>query len=273
MAEFRFGGKTLPLGRKTYIMGILNVTPDSFSDGGLYYDIADAVRRAREIEEEGADILDIGAQSTRPGHIPVPAEEEIRRFAPLLRELHGKINIPISIDTYYPQAARAALEEGVSVINDVSGRVTAEMAGVVRESGAGWIIMHNEPPTGDTALSVHDRLAELAAQAVSLGVDKSSICLDCGIGFAKDYRQNIELIRRTAEVRPAGYAYLIGLSRKRFIGTSSGETDASQRDAGTIAADTAAIMGGADIIRVHDVRGGVQAARVADAVFRACGEE
>lgn len=269
MSEFRFGGTVLPLGRRTYVMGILNVTPDSFSDGGRYYRTDDALRRALEIEEAGADILDIGAQSTRPGHVPVPAEEELRRLIPLLRELRGRIRIPVSVDTYYPQTASEALGFGASLINDVSGRVSAEMAELVKSSGAGWIIMHNEPLFGDTAVSVHDRLLSLAAEAESLGVEKSRICLDCGIGFAKDCRQNLELIRRTAEVKPKGYAYLVGLSRKRFIGETAGEPDAFSRDAGTIAADTAAIMGGADIIRVHDVKGGVQAARIADAVFRA----
>ncbi len=272
MAQFCMMDKNLDLGERTYVMGILNITPDSFSDGGRYYNLDDAVRHAHYIEDSGADILDIGAQSTRPGHTPVSADEEISRFICLLKELHGNINIPISIDTYYPQAAAEALKYGVSIINDVSGRVTPEMAQVVRESGAGWILMHNEQVWGDTVKSVHNRLCQLADEAETLGVEKSRICLDPGVGFAKDYEQNLKLVRHTEDVRVEEFAYLVGLSRKRFIGEATGVIIADQRDVGTAAANTVAIMGGADIIRVHNVQYGVQTARIADRLYRSAEE-
>ncbi len=269
MLKFKMKDFSLDIGKRTYVMGILNITPDSFSDGGRYYNLDDAVKHAHYIEDAGADILDIGAQSTRPGHTPVTPEEEIRRFENLLKEIRGNINIPISIDTYYPQAAAAALELGASIINDVSGKINPEMAGIVKQSGAGWILMHNGNPPEDIVRSVHDELVSMAAEAEALGVDSSHICLDPGIGFGKDeYMQNIELVRRTSEVRPDGYAYLVGLSRKRFVGEATGVIIADQRDVGTAVANAAAIMGGADIIRVHNVEYGVQTARMADLLYR-----
>ena len=269
MPEFRMRDFSLELGKRTYVMGILNITPDSFSDGGRYYNLDDAVKHAHYIEDAGADMLDIGAQSTRPGHTPVSPEEEIRRYENLLKEIRGSINIPVSIDTYYPQAAEAALELGVSVINDVSERVNPGMAEIVRQSGAGWILMHNGTPSPDIAGSVHSELVRMAHEAEALGVDKSSICLDPGIGFCKDdFMQNIELVRRTDEIRVRDYAYLVGLSRKRFVGEATGVIIADQRDVGTAVANAAAIMGGADIIRVHNVEYGVQTARMADLLYR-----
>lgn len=269
MTEFKMKNYSLDIGKRTYVMGILNITPDSFSDGGRYYNLDDAVKHAHYIEDAGADILDIGAQSTRPGHIPVTPEEEIRRFSNLLKEIKGNIKIPISIDTYYPKSAQAALELGVSIINDVSGRVNPDMAEIVRQSGAGWILMHNGSPSADAASSVHEGLACMAGRAEELGVNKSQICLDPGIGFGKDdYMQNIELVRRTSDVKLGGYAYLVGLSRKRFVGEATGVIIADQRDVGTAVANTAAIIGGADIIRVHNVEYGVQTARMADLLYR-----
>lgn len=228
MLKFKMKDFSLDIGKRTYVMGILNITPDSFSDGGRYYNLDDAVKHAHYIEDAGADILDIGAQSTRPGHTPVTPEEEIRRFENLLKEIRGNINIPISIDTYYPQAAAAALELGASIINDVSGKINPEMAGIVKQSGAGWILMHNGNPPEDIVRSVHDELVSMAAEAEALGVDSSHICLDpgTGIGFGKDeYMQNIELVRRTSEVRPDGYAYLVGLSAQALCGRSDGSNN------------------------------------------------
>lgn len=269
MTEFKMKDFSLNIGERTYVMGILNITPDSFSDGGRYYNLDDAVKHAHYIEDAGADILDIGAQSTRPGHIPVTAAEEIRRFENLLKEIRGSISIPISIDTYYTEAAQAALELGVSIINDVSGKINPDMAEIVKRSGAGWILMHNGNPPKDIVKSVHDELVCMACKAEELGVNKNQICLDPGIGFGKDdYMQNIELVRRTGEVRVEGYSYLVGLSRKRFVGEATGVIIADQRDVGTAVANSAAIMGGADIIRVHNVEYGVQTARMADLLYR-----
>ena len=258
-------------------MGILNVTPDSFSDGGRWFDTDLAVKHALEMQNDGADILDIGAQSTRPGHIPVSAEEEIRRLMPILKTLCGKITIPISIDTYYPEVAQVSLDMGAAIINDVSGRVAPEMGEVLRMNGAGWIIMHTG---GSDASNVADYKGEDIVSAVSnffeyamkkalgYGIEQNSICLDPGIGFGKTYEHNLAMIRNTSKVRQANQPLLIGASRKRVVAEACKEPDATNRLYGTIAAHTAAIAGGCDIIRVHDVKESVQAARMADAIYR-----
>ncbi len=277
MSCFSFPGGALELGRRTWVMGILNVTPDSFSDGGRFFDPERAVRRAAQIREEGADILDIGAQSTRPGHIPVSPEEEWRRLEPVLKALKGVAGLPISVDTYYPQVARRALGSGAAIINDVSGRIHPEMFGVVAEYGAGYIAMHTgrggdadrlaEYPYGVTA-DVRQFFADVCRELQRCGVAQDHICLDPGIGFGKTQEQNLELLRDFSQVRINGCALLAGASRKRVVAIPSGERDPMRRMPGTLAAHTVAIAGGADIIRVHDVRQSVQAARVADAIYR-----
>lgn len=277
MSQFTFRGRSLPLGARTYVMGILNVTPDSFSDGGMFFDPADAVRHALQIQRDGADILDIGAQSTRPGHVPVGAQEEWDRMAPVLAALDGKIEIPISIDTYYPQVARWALDAGAAIINDVSGQIHPEMFRCVSEYGAGYIAMHTGPggdadhpaeyPEGVIA-DVCAFFEEVTHALLGCGVAEENICLDVGIGFGKTQAENLQLLRELKETRINGCALLVGASRKRVVALASGETDPQRRIPGTIAAHTASIAGGADIIRVHDIAESVQAARVADAIYR-----
>ncbi len=260
------GKELLPCGR-TAVMGILNVTPDSFSDGGKYVSPDAAREQAGRLVAAGADILDIGGQSTRPGYTPISAKEEWARLDPVLSDICQTVGVPVSVDTFYPEVAEWALRAGAQIINDVSGAINPEMAAVVCNFGAAWILMHNGPlGPEDPVGQVHTALASMAAAAEGLGVPKASICLDPGIGFGKTLEQNYLLIQQTAKVKVEGYAYLLGASRKRCIGAPAGDPPFEARDPGTVAAHTIGILGGADIIRVHDVAGAVQAARVADAI-------
>lgn len=243
--------KKIEYGKKILVMGIVNVTPDSFSDGGDHYSVNDAVECATELERDGADIIDIGGQSTRPGHTPVSDIQEWQRIEPVLSALKGRLNIPVSVDTYYPYVAQKALEAGADIINDVSGVVSPEMAEVVKGCGAGWIIMHNGPASPE---DVKEFFENSIKECERLGVDKSSICLDMGIGFGKDYDENMTLLTNVCEYKINGYPLLLGTSRKRVIGAGSNQDNPKERIYGNIAADTAAIFGGVDIIRVHDVK-------------------
>jgi len=248
------------------IMGILNVTPDSFSDGGKYFSPGAAIERALELERQGADILDIGAQSTRPGCEMISPEEELRRLRPVLEGLRGKLGIPVSVDTFYPEVAEEALSLGVGMINDVSGIVNEEMAGVVRAYGASWVLMHNqggadsEGQYGDVVRDVRAALEKMAERAMALGIIKERICLDPGIGFGKSREDNLRLLASLARVKAPGFPLLVGVSRKRVTGGS---------EAGTLAAQVIAQMGGADILRTHDVARARQASSVAAQISRA----
>jgi dihydropteroate synthase len=253
------------------IMGILNITPDSFSDGGQFFAPAVATAKALALEQQGADILDLGAQSTRPGHAPIGAEEELRRLLPVLEALKGRIAIPVSIDTYYPAVADAVLSLGAQIINDVSGAVSREMAEVVRQHSACWVLMHNgggsdafpryEP---DVITCVHKALADMARQALALDLEPTQICLDPGIGFGKTQEDNLRLLARTSEVKVDGFAYLVGASRKRVTAYGGNGCPPQERLGGTIAAHTLAQWGGADILRAHDVREAKQASQMLD---------
>ncbi len=267
MKNFKFD-----ISGRTLVCGILNITPDSFSDGGLWDEPRKALERALEMQSQGADIIDIGAQSTRPGAQGLSAEDEAKRLLPVLKLLKDKITVPISVDTFYPECAQLALENGASIINDVSGKVSDEMARVVSRWGAGWIIMHN-PADADTSVvyddvveSVHQFFMTAAQKTESFGIPRESLCFDIGVGFSKSYEDNLKLIKDIGKTRVAGSALMSAVSRKRVIGIASGEQDAAKRDAGTVAAHTVSILNGADIIRVHDVFSAVQAARVADAI-------
>ncbi len=264
-----------PLGKKTYVMGILNYTPDSFSDGGLYNTPQAALKHALEMQELGADIIDIGANSTRPDAVILSAEEEKERLAPVLEAVCGNVSAAVSVDTFYPVCAKAALEAGADIINDVSGVFNAEIARLCVKYGAGYIVMHNpcgaaaaaEYPKGVVA-DVRKFFLDSLSLAAECGLPKAQLCLDPGLGFSKTYEDNLELVRDMEWLKFKGIALLAAGSRKRFVGTASGVEESAKRDAGTVAAHTAAIAGGADIIRVHDVFAGVQGARVADAIYR-----
>jgi len=245
-------------------MGILNVTPDSFSDGGAYFETDAAVAHALQIQEEGAGILDIGARSTRPGHKPVPIEEELRRLLPVLKALRGRLRIPVCVDTVSPEAARAALSLGAIIINDVSGMASEEMARAVLEYGAGWVLMHNGGGADaqphympDAVTAVRAALETLVGQAMAYGLRKSQLCIDPGIGFGKSREDDLKLLANTPLLRLPGVAYLVGASRKRAIMQAGGST---------IAAHVIAQWGGADILRAHDVKEAVQAANVTFAI-------
>ena len=272
---FRARGFEFPLGQRTYVMGILNYTPDSFSDGGLYNTPEAALEHALLMQEQGADIIDIGANSTRPDAVILSAEEERARIAPVLEAVCKRLDVAVSADTFYPLCAKAALEAGVSIINDVSGVFNPEIAALCKEHGAGYIVMHNpcgsaqvaEYPDG-VVNSVRSFFLDALTLAAQSGLDKSQLCLDAGIGFGKSYEDNLELLRDMQWLKFKGVALLAASSRKRFIGKASGVEDSAKRDSGTVAAHTAAIAGGADIIRVHNVFAAVQGARVADAIYR-----
>ena len=248
---------------RVLIMGILNVTPDSFSDGGRFLSPDAAVKRALIMEKEGADIIDVGGESSRPGAEPVPVEEELRRVIPVLERLRGKLRIPISIDTTKAEVAEAALRAGASIVNDISAlRFDPAMASVVAEFGAGLVLMHmlgtpktmqQDPHYEDVVREVREFLAERALYAQSQGIPREAIAVDPGIGFGKTVEHNLELLRRLPELVELGFPVLVGPSRKSFIGAILG-LGVEERLEGTLVACAVAVVRGADILRVHDVR-------------------
>lgn len=264
------GGVNLELGRRTLVMGILNVTPDSFSDGGRYMAVDAAVEHAVRMVEAGADILDIGGESTRPGHEPVPADEEIRRVIPVIRAVREALpHVPLSIDTYKAETARKALEAGVHIINDIWG-LTAdpEMARTAAEFGCPVVISHNRRETGGYADIARDVAADLLASvrtALDAGVDPYNIWLDPGIGFAKEYEDNLDMMGRLAELVRLGYPVLLGTSRKRFIRHTL-DLPADDVVEGTAATVALGIAQGCQVVRVHDVDRIVRTVRMTDAV-------
>ncbi len=262
-------GRALPLGPRTLVMGILNVTPDSFSDGGRSLAVEDALATARRLTSEGADILDIGGESTRPGHVPVAADEEWARVAPVLEALQAETGVPISIDTSKAEVARRAIAAGAVIVNDVWGFTRdPEMAQVVADSEAAAVLMHNRAEV-DSSLDIIDELLAFfdgaLERAIRAGVRKDRIVLDPGIGFGKTFPQNLAAIARLPELRVLGYPLLLGTSRKSLIGKVIDSLPA-ERVPGTIASNVIGIMAGVEIIRVHDVAAHVQAARVAEAI-------
>ena len=264
------GGRELVWGRRTYVMGVINVTPDSFSGDGLAYDIPAIVDRAKGMEADGADILDIGAESTRPGSEPVPAEEEMRRLLPALEEVASNVGIPISVDTYKAQVARLAVEYGAAIVNDVWGlKADPGLAQVAAETGAALVLMHNQSVRSyrDLLAEVSGSLAASAAAAEAAGVARDQIILDPGIGFGKTADHNLEVLGRLREFNALGYPLLIGASRKSTIGLVL-DLPPDQRLEGTAATVALAIQGGAGIVRVHDVKEMVRVCRMSDAVVR-----
>lgn len=243
--------KNIEYGSKILVMGIVNVTPDSFSDGGKWYGADNAVNHALQLVDDGADILDFGAQSTRPGYTEISPEEEWSRLERVLSRVREKIDIPISVDTYFPQVAQKAIDAGADIINDVSGVFNEDIAQIVKDTGCGWVIMHNG---SGGCKEVKTFFEDITEKCRRFSIESNQLCLDMGIGFGKDYEQNLELIANVPDYKIQGYPLLLGTSRKRVIGTSSGQSDPAQRVYGNIAADTTAILGGTDIIRIHDVK-------------------
>lgn len=269
-------GRRTVCSERTLIMGILNVTPDSFSDGGKFVDSATAVARGLQMAEEGADIIDIGGESTRPGSLPVPAGEEIRRTVPVIKKLRAETGALISIDTCKTEVARAAVDAGADIINDISALADPGMAELAAGTGAGLVLMHmlgtpetmqKDPRYGDVVSEVHRFLEERAAFAVSRGVAPEQIALDPGIGFGKTDEHNLALLRGIPQLAASGFPVLIGASRKSFIGRISGRGP-DERLAGSLAAAVFSILRGAHILRVHDVKESCDAAKLVDRLNR-----
>jgi dihydropteroate synthase len=304
--QWNLGKRTLELGKRTLIMGVVNVTPDSFSDGGLYRDPQKATEHALQLLDQGADILDIGGESTRPGsrvalpdeekmngtktkgvppdRIPVSEEEERRRVLPVITEIkRRRPGAVISIDTYRATVARAAVAAGAEIVNDVSGlRWDSQMSKTIAETKCGAILMHMRgrpeewrtlPPPGDIVLLVKRELREWAEAAVLAGIRREYIALDPGLGFGKNFEQNYPLINRFQDLQTLGFPLVAGASRKSFVGrmlANNGKDAASaERLHGTLAIHTTLILKGAHILRTHDVKAAVEAARATDAILAA----
>lgn len=266
----KIGNMEFKLGRRTYVMGILNVTPDSFSDGGKFNSLEKAIAHAKEMVEQGADIIDIGGESTRPNHSEVGEDEEIKRVIPIIEELRKQITVPISIDTYKGRVAELAIKAGASLINDVWGfKKDHYIAEVAAKYNVPCCLMHNRDNTKYTDL-MEDILIELrscANIALKAGVKKENIILDPGIGFGKTYEQNIETMNRLEELKRLGYPILLGTSRKSLIANTL-KLPPEERVEGTIATSVIGIMKGCDFIRVHDVRENKRACIMTDAIVR-----
>jgi dihydropteroate synthase len=263
-------GEPLAWGKRTYIMGIINVTPDSFSGDGLGADIPAIVDQALRFEEEGADFLDVGAESTRPGSHPISAEEELRRLIPALEAIAARVNLPVSVDTYKAQVARRAIEAGAVIINDIWGlKADPELAQVAAEAGTPLIIMHNQETRQyrDLLPDIFASLNHSIGLALHTGVPQESIILDPGIGFGKTPDHNLEILKRLDEFKTLGYPLLVGASRKSTIGLILG-LPVGQRVEGTAATVALSIAGGADIVRVHDVKEMARVCRMSDAIIR-----
>lgn len=275
--------RTLVLGERTLVLGVLNVTPDSFSDGGKFFRVEDAVSAALAMERAGADILDIGAESTRPGSTGISGEEELERLLPVLERLRGRLKIPISIDTQKARVAEMAIGAGAEMLNDISGlKHDPKIAEVAARSGVPLVLMHmrgtprtmqKKPWAKDVLKDVLRGLRESVAIAERAGVRKSQIILDPGIGFGKSFAQNYELLTKLPALARLGYPLMVGTSRKGFLGATLARNGnplpAEERIWGTAATVAASILRGAHIVRVHDVEEMVQVAKVTDCLLKA----
>ena len=273
--QWRIGERVVDLSQRGMIMGVLNVTPDSFSDGGRFVGLDSAVARGIAMAREGADIIDIGGESTRPGAEPVNSDEELRRVLPVIEKLRDKIDIPISIDTSKPRVAEAALKAGAAIVNDVTAARDPEMLPLIRQRKCACILMHmqGEPRTMQVAPHYHDVVAEVGEfflqqyeRALDCGIDPMGVAFDPGIGFGKTLTHNLELLRNLGRLRIADRPLAVGVSRKSFLGKLTEAPDVTDRLAPTIAL-TALLRGrGADIMRVHDVKENLAALRAAEAL-------
>jgi len=281
-APTRCGGVEFRWGERTYVMGVLNVTPDSFSGDGVGDDIEAALAQARRLASEGADIIDVGGESTRPGSAPVSADEEMRRVVPVIERLASEISVPISIDSYKSEVARRALEAGAKMINDQWGlKQDPRLAELAAERGVPLVLMSNQRDKGgydaklqrdsadykDVMVEVTSSLKASIELATNLGVPRENIIIDPGIGFGKTWQQELEIIQRLGELRELGRPILVGPSRKSLIGKVL-ELPVGDRVEGTAAVVAIAIANGADMVRVHDVRQMAQVCRMSDAIIR-----
>lgn len=262
---------------RTSLMGVLNVTPDSFSDGGKYYNKRKAIARALEMAEEGADIIDVGGESTRPGAREVSDEEECSRIIPVIKAISKRLKIPVSVDTRKAKVARLAIRAGADIVNDISGlKYDPDMAEVIAEYGTSVIVMHmkgapqnmqRSPRYNNLISEIKSGLRESIKIARCAGIKEKNIIVDPGIGFGKTVRHNLEILNRLDEFKNLGRPVCVGTSRKSFIGKILNSRDANDRLAGTIATCVVAIMQGANILRVHDVREAKEAAAITDSIL------
>ena len=274
---WRCGEAELTLGERTLVMGIVNVTPDSFSDGGLFGGVQDAVAHGARLVDEGADLLDVGGESTRPGSDPVPAEEESERVLPVIEGLlAARPGVPVSVDTRKASVARDALDAGATIVNDISAGADPAMFDAVRDSGAGMILMHmrGEPKTMQENPIYHDVVAEVRGflgdrieAAVAAGIEPDRLCADPGIGFGKTLEHNLAILRDIGAFQHLGVPMLVGPSRKGFIGALTG-TDVEERVEGTAGVVAWCAAHSVDIVRVHDVKQMARVVRVVDAIAR-----
>jgi len=262
---FKAGNFNFSANEKIYIMGILNITPDSFFEKSRFQDPDMALEKALQMQDLGVDIIDIGAQSTRPGYVEISEDEEIKRLVPVLEKLKEKIKVPISVDTYYPKVAKIALDYGVSIINDINGFKNEEMWQIASKTNCGCILMH------DGSYSNFENFLKVSLEkATKYNVDPHRICFDPGIGFGKNYEEDLILIKNSAKIIDSftkGNFSLVGLSNKRVIKNSSGATTIQDRLFGTIAANVVCAMNGINIVRVHDVKEAILAMKTVDAIL------
>ncbi len=278
LLPWKFRNQTLEWGRRTYLMGILNVTPDSFSDGGQFHSLAAALKQARDLIDGGADVLDVGGQSTRPQAIAISLEEELDRVIPVIQAVRQETDIPISVDTTRAAVAQAAIAAGADILNDISGATyDPAMLSIAAASSAPIILMHlrGTPQTMQQLTTYQDLMGEIRdflqqrlAAALAAGVLPGKVAIDPGIGFAKTYDQNLEILRRLPELHALPCPLLVGTSRKSFIGHILDQPNPQERVWGTAATCCAAIAHSANILRVHDVRQMRDVCRVADAIWR-----
>ena len=272
MKKISCGSKEIILGERTLVMGILNVTPDSFSDGGRYNNLDSAMKQAERLISEGADIIDVGGESTRPGHIQITSEEEISRVVPIIEKISKNLDTIISIDTYKYDVAKEAIKVGANIINDIWGLQydNGEMAELVKKSNLPLIAMHNqndEVYNKDIMLVLREFFEKTFKIADKYGIDRDTIILDPGLGFGKNVEQNIEVLSRLNELKNMG-SILLGASKKRFIGKLLNDLPFDERVEGTVAITVIGIEKGVDIVRVHNVLENKRACLVADGVYR-----
>ena len=272
--QIKIGDDIFAQSGHTYVMGILNVTPDSFSDGGRYDSVNEALKRARQMILEGVDLIDIGGESTRPGYEPISDEEEIERIVPVIEAIKRHMDIPVSVDTYKSSVAKAAIEAGADMVNDIWGlKHDPEMAKVIAETGVACCLMHNRKTTDykDFMTDCLEDLKESIAIAKAAGIEDDKMIIDPGVGFAKTYEQYLQVLKHLDQFKALGYPVLLGASRKSVIGLTL-DLPTDERLEGTLATTVMAVMSGASFVRVHDIEANSRAIVMTEAIMNIQGE-
>ncbi len=265
----KIGNRIFDTANRTYVMGILNVTPDSFSDGGKYTDVEIALKKTEEMMHNGADIIDIGGESTKPGYVPVGIGEEIERVIPVIEKIKANLDIPVSLDTYKAEVAKAGIAAGADLINDIKGlQESPEMAKIIADAGIACAIMHNRTfmNYNDFFTDMQNDLSAYIETARNAGIADDKIIIDPGVGFAKTHEQNLEVINRLEQLHCFGYPILLGTSRKSVIGLTL-DLPVFERVEGTLVTTVMAVMKGCSFVRVHDVKENVRAIRMTEAIL------